>query len=310
MCSIFEKTSIVKKKKESIGKTIPKSNRLLNYYDFTIPMTVGSAEFVKDVIKKFCKKYVFQCEKGLNSGYLHYQGRVSLISKKRPLTMRKLDYNEDLKGIHWSPTSNDGVATAFSYVMKDESRIEGTKIYKDTDKEVFIPPQYRNMINNLRPFQQHILDTATKFDSRTINCIYDEKGNSGKSVIASVCELFGKGIDLPPCNDADKLIQSCCNICKGKNVRYPSPIFIDLPRAMNKERLNGIYTAIEQIKKGKLYDLRYKYQEWWIASTQIWVFTNIPPDIDLLSNDRWKIWTIDKTTYRLKKYEEECDILF
>lgn len=87
----------------------------------------------------------------------------------------------------------------------------------------------------------------------------------------------------------------------AKETRSPSPIFLDMPRAMNKERLNGIYTAVEQIKKGKLYDLRYSYKEYWIDSPQIWVFSNIEPDISLLSRDRWRIWTIDETM-NLQKY--------
>ena len=61
---------------------------------------------------------------------------------------------------------------------------------------------------------------------------------------------------------------------------------------MNKDRLNGIYTAIEQIKKGKLFDLRYKYKEYWIDAPQIWVFSNIEPDISMLSKDRWRLWAI------------------
>lgn len=84
-----------------------------------------------------------------------------------------------------------------------------------------------------------------------------------------------------------------CNICMCRNLRNPTPVFIDLPRAMNKDRLNGIYTAIEQIKKGKLYDMRYKYQEFWIDSPNIWVYQNVDVDLDYLSRDRWKCWSIN-----------------
>lgn len=73
---------------------------------------------------------------------------------------------------------------------------------------------------------------------------------------------------------------------------------------MNKERLGGIYSAIEQIKKGKLYDLRHCYKEYWIDSPTIWVFSNIPPDLSLLSKDRWKIWVVDDTK-SLKPYTED-----
>ncbi|WP_445772263.1 hypothetical protein, partial [Rheinheimera sp.] len=57
----------------------------------------------------------------------------------------------------------------------------------------------------------------------------------------------------------------------------------------------------EQIKKGKLYDTRYKYQEYWIDSPQIWVFSNIEPDLSMLSLDRWRIWTINEQQ-QLERY--------
>ena len=149
------------------------------------------------------------------------------------------------------------------------------------------------MLDRLYPYQQYIWDTAYDFNYRSINLIYCPNGNTGKSTIASVCELFGKGIDLPPVNDAEKLVASAENICRAKDIRDPSPIFIDMPRAMNKEKLNGIYCSVEQIKKGKLYDLRNHYKEWWINSPQIWVFTNLQPDLSLVSRDRWRCWIIN-----------------
>jgi hypothetical protein len=62
---------------------------------------------------------------------------------------------------------------------------------------------------------------------------------------------------------------------------------------MDKRKLGGMYSAIEQIKKGKVYDMRYSYKEWWFNSPQIWVFGNHMPDLSMLSADRWKIWSID-----------------
>jgi uncharacterized LabA/DUF88 family protein len=79
-------------------------------------------------------------------------------------------------------------------------------------------------------------------------------------------------------------IQICSHEEKG--------VFIDLPRALEKNQLRGFLTACEQIKKGKLYDLRNFTKKWWIDSPSIWVFSNTLVDFDLLSSDRWKIWII------------------
>ena len=38
----------------------------------------------------------------------------------------------------------------------------------------------------------------------------------------------------------------------AKKERKPRIVFVDMPRAMDKKKLGGMYTAIEQIKKGKV----------------------------------------------------------
>ena len=49
-------------------------------YDFTVPdMDLMQ---LKETLKKHCKKWAFQKEKG-STGYIHYQGRLSLKLKKR-----------------------------------------------------------------------------------------------------------------------------------------------------------------------------------------------------------------------------------
>ena len=260
-------------------------------WDFRIS---GNSTNHLDIIKQMkliAKKYCFQLEKGAETGYEHFQGRMSLIKKHRKNELLQM-FREMPVPNYLEPTVN---ATALSgdmfYVCKDETRIAGP--YDERQVEKYIPRQFRGLMDRLYPYQRQIYECAQNFDSRNINLIYCPKGNQGKSTIAALCELFGKGQDLPPVNDAEKLVQTMCDICIAKQIRDPSPVFMDLPRAMDKTRLNGVYTAIEQIKKGKLYDIRYRYQEYWIDSPQIWVFTNIEPDLDLLSRDRWKVWTLD-----------------
>lgn len=246
---------------------------------------------VKDSLLGIAKQFVFQLEAGSNTGHLHYQGRISLIKKKRKNELFKLFENKLMPNWIEPTVSSEHQKKAF-YCMKEDTRIKGP--WSDQDKEIFIPRQYRGFMDKLKPFQQTIWDSAKQFDSRNINIIYCQKGNNGKSTIAALCELLGNGLDMPPINDAEKLIYTCCNICQAKNCRNPSPIFFDLPRAMTKDKLYGIYSAIEQIKKGKLFDLRYKYQEWWIDSPQVWVFSNDEPNLNLMSADRWRVWEINE----------------
>lgn len=259
-------------------------------YDFRLSSEGLDNNVIINQLNKIAKRYTFQLEKGSETGYLHYQGRMSLIKKHRKSELMKMF---DLMPVpnYLEPTTNPTYFTGdMFYVQKDETRVDGPWTEKTTEK--YIPRHFRGLLEKLYPYQLEIWDSAKVFDSRIINMIYCPEGNQGKSTIASLCELYGKGIDLPPVNDAEKLVQSCCDMCEGLGLRDPSPVFVDLPRAMSKDRLNGIYTAIEQIKKGKLYDLRYKYKVYWIDSPQIWVFSNIEPDLNLLSRDRWRIWKI------------------
>lgn len=261
-------------------------------YDFRMNQEYATQPEIVAQLRKIAKRWVFQLEKGETTGYMHWQGRMSLRDRHRLGELKKM-FNMIPLPNYLQPTSAPTQLKGdFFYVMKEETRVEGPWDERNT-VEKYIPRQYRGLMDKLYPYQKQIYECAKDFDSRTINLIYCEKGNQGKSTIAALCELFGKGEDLPPVNDAEKLVQTMCDICIAKNIRDPSPVFFDLPRALDKSRLYGMYSAIEQIKKGKLYDTRYRYQDYWIDSPQIWVFTNIRPDLDLLSRDRWKIWTID-----------------
>jgi len=253
-------------------------------FDFTCPMESNSKDDIIKVLVDNCKFWCFQLEEGLKTGYKHFQGRVSFKTKRRTANILKL------VGGHYSPTSSEA-STNFEYVMKDESRIDGP--WADTDTIKYIPRQFRGKMDTLLPFQKTVVEKCGDFNDRLINLIYDPDGSKGKSTLAHLIRLYLGGVVLPPLNDADKLVLSCCNILMDKKIRKTIPIFIDLPRAMCKERLFGLYTAIEIIKSGYIYDYRNKYKEWDFDSPNIWVFTNTEPELSMLSLNRWKVWEID-----------------
>jgi len=263
-------------------------------WDFTLPDPANemTSDQVMDKLQPLFKKWAFQKEKG-DGGLIHYQGRGSLFKKRRFNEIRKLFVEIGWDKVHLTPSSNNSQKGDCFYTMKMDTRVEGPWTDKDIQEKIYIPRQYRGILDNLRPWQQKVWDSADEFDPRSINVIYDSRGNNGKSTIASVMDLHRRGLDLPPMNDSEKLIQSIADILIARELREPKVIFVDLPRAMDKRKLGSLYTAIEQIKKGKVYDMRYRYQEWWFDSPQVWVFTNIDPDQNLLSRDRWNVWTID-----------------
>jgi len=261
-------------------------------WDWTLPQSSREQEDVQKIVDQIFKKYTYQLEEGSATGYRHYQGRGSLHKKRRFDELKQLSSIVGWEDCHWTPSSTNSQKGECFYTVKADTRISGPWSDKDKPEKIYIPRQYRGLEHNLRPWQQAVWDSADAFDNRTINLIYDPSGNNGKSTVASLMDLHRRGIDLPPMNDAEKLIQSVADILIARDMREPKVVFIDLPRAMDKKRLGGLYTAIEQIKKGKVYDTRYAYKEWWFDSPQVWVFSNIEPDLTFLSMDRWKIWSI------------------
>lgn len=246
--------------------------------------------------KKIAKRYVFQLERGEENGYLHYQCRISLIKKHRKPELKKLFDIIPFPNF-CEPTVNAVYYTGdVFYVMKDETRVDGP--WDERQVEMYIPRHYRNITEEgLYPFQKtiwNILEDDSQFNSRKIDLVYCQSGNKGKSTIAHLARLKLGAIVIPAIiNDAKELVQVACNMCMDRQIRNPSAVFIDMPRAVNKDRLYGLYSAIEVIKDGYLYDVRNHFKSWDIDSPHVWVFTNSLPDTSMLSLDRWNIWTIN-----------------
>lgn len=267
-------------------------------WDFTLSEKYCQNEnLLKEILCKYCKKYAFQLEKGGTTGFLHWQGRVSLIKKKRMNALIQVFKDSVLGNGHLSPTSNPAKGDTF-YVMKEDTRVKGP--WSDKDEIIYIPRQIKEM-KELRPFQQHIVDNASVWDKRTINMIYCKFGNIGKSLLVGYCRAHKVGRALPPVNDNKDLLRMVCNLPTSRMYLF------DMPRAMNKDRLYSFYSAVETIKDGYAYDDRYKFEEKVFDCPNIWIFSNNLPDFNMLSKDRWRIWSIKPDSFELEKYKSLCE---
>jgi hypothetical protein len=253
-------------------------------WDFTLKSEdIEDEEILKDSLQKYCKKWTFQLELS-DSGYEHYQGRISLIKKKSLSALIKFFKQDSFwNPVHFSPTSNNAKGEIF-YVIKEDTRIKGP--WCEKDEIIYIPRQIREM-EGLRPFQEKIIALSNIWDKRTINLVYCESGNLGKSLLVGYCRAHKIGRALPPINDTKDLLRMVCDLPTSKMYLF------DMPRAMNKERLFQFYSAVETIKDGYAYDDRYNFREKIFDCPNIWIFSNNLPDHTMLSKDRWKIWTIN-----------------
>lgn len=261
-------------------------------YDFTLRSSDAKHDDIIGWLTKETKKWCFQKEKG-ESGYEHFQGRFSLKVKTRLDTLKK---SIPWQSIHLSPTSKDNSKNMF-YVMKADTRIEGPWSSETHEEPPYIPRQVRE-IQNWRPWQQAICMLAKVWDTRGIHCIVDGPGNKGKSVLVSALGAARQACNIPFCNDYKDILRMVMD--RPKRGIY----LIDMPKAINKEKLFQLFSAIETVKSGYAYDDRYSFKEEYFDSPNIFVFTNKLPDTSMLSADRWRIWGITSHKFNLVPYEQ------
>lgn len=259
----------------------------MSCYIFDFTLKAEGIEFweVQEGLDNLCKKYVFQLERGgeewgPEEGYRHYQGRVSLHKKVRKEIAIK--YQPWKHHAHWSVTSRAGKEN--SYALKMQTRIDGP--WYGPRVKAYIPRQIRGI--TLRPWQQQLKDMAKDLsDDRKITCIYDPVGNIGKSVISMYLRCYELARFIPALNDSKDLMQCVCSMPTS------TAYIADLPRAMPKTKLKEFYSALEIIRGGYAFDTRYKFSEKIFDPPRIFVFTNVLPDMTLLSRDRWDILTVE-----------------
>jgi len=259
-------------------------------YDFTLSVEESglSNTEVKDLLMNHCKKWCFQMESGTKTGYVHYQGRISLKVKDRMPGVLRM-FGDGSTGWRWSVTSTANRDNMF-YVIKSDTKIEGP--WADNDP----PPKFKSKkLERMEelgpmPWQQSLMDIAEVEDWRAINFIHDEVGGMGKSTFADWLEYNKDGFMVPPFDKMDDILAWV--MTAGAN-NPKTHFFIDLPRAMEQLKMRPLYSAIEVLKEGRAYDKRYHGRMIRFDYPIIYVFGNTIPDTSMLSEDRWKFWKID-----------------
>lgn len=259
-------------------------NSQLTGYDITIKLEEYATPMdLATELKKWCKNYAFQVEKGVENGYLHWQVRVRLYEKKRETEVVK-QITPHVKG-HWSITTKGTHAkNSFNYVMKEYSRVEGPW----TDKDFVDPPKLTRQLKAFMElekyaWQKKVAELVCVPDDRRIHLVYDTNGNCGKSIFAEYLEYNMLACELPPLRAFEDLMQFAAGLPDQK------AYLIDMPRALKKDKLSEFYSGIECLKNGILWDKRYTAQKRRQDRPNVFVFANELPAFEFLSPDRWTI---------------------
>lgn len=255
----------------------------------------NNVEDLKETCRKLGKKWVFQLEKS-DTGYEHYQGSLSLIKKRRVGELKSLWAAQHEAGELPSPLPNyiapkvtNNVGDVF-YSTKLDTRVDGP--WKDTDVEQYIPRDIREVMDLESfpsPWQKDVIDMVSVFEVRKVDIIIDHTGGKGKSTLVRYLGCTGRAKKIPFANDYKDIMRMVMDMPTQRMY------FIDMPRAIGKERLYQLYGAIEEIKSGYAFDDRYSFKDKYFDPPRVVVITNTAPDLNLLSPDRWNLWAIDET---------------
>lgn len=261
-------------------------------WDFT--WHEGVKEDIDDYCEKWCSDWAYQLEECPTTKRPHYQGRLRL---NKPTRNMKGVLNKE---IHWSATSKTVAVTKnFNYVIDP---LKGCIILDGpwTSKSLYIPRQIRE-VKALLPWQQTILDLSKEWDKRHIHVIYNPTGGVGKSILTTYMCVYGHGRRIPFANDYKDVLRMVCDMPTSR------AYMIDMPKAINKDRLNQLYSALETIKDGYSYDDRYHFKEKWMDCPNLFVFTNTLPENDMMSRDRWLTWEVIDT--KLEQYVSNAEFI-
>jgi len=255
-------------------------------FDITIPADRYTTwEDLADKLSKWCTKFVFQKEKGSETGYIHWQVRI-LLGKKKTLPAMLSEVVPAIGG-NFSVTSNTvhTHAKAFNYVMKEDSRLEGPWTDEETPRPRVLTTQLVNFMKCEKyGWQAHAEELCQLYHERWLYYLYDPHYNSGKSIFCEYLEYNGLAEEIPGIFTlAEDIMQFVMSMPKSKCYLF------DMPAAMKKEKMNQMYTALEMLKNGFLFDKRYNGKKQRIDRPGVICFANNLPKLDLMAPDRWKV---------------------
>lgn len=253
-------------------------------FDITCPLDqYDDYRSLAEVLREIGKNWSFQHEKGEETGYEHWQIRVSLHKRTRFDAFAR-DVMPKICG-KWSLTSTPTTkGNQFDYVMKAQTRVAGP--WTDKDADLRPPPvltsQLKNFLDHeLYPWQQRMLELAQEYNERQIVYCYDPHYNSGKSIFCEWLEYKGLAEEIPPFTLMEDIMQFV--MCQTSSKCY----LFDMPAAMKKDKVAQMYSGLEMLKNGFLYDKRYNGKKRRIDRPVVICFANNLPKLDLMAPDRW-----------------------
>lgn len=228
----------------------------------TVPREVGKKAIKVMIEANDCKKWIVAKETGKN-GYEHYQIRLQTSNDQF---------------FHWV---KDHMPKAHVEACTDTWEYERKEGCYWSSQDT---PEIRSCrFGQMRPNQVNFMKKIQSQSDREIDVLVDPKGSWGKSWLTRHLWETKQCCYVPPTvSTVQGLIQWVASGYDGEPI-----IIIDIPRSWKWSE--PLYTAIESIKDGLVYDTRYHAQMRDIWGVKVVCMTNTMPKLDKLSADRWRI---------------------
>ena len=237
-------------------------------------------------------------EFGKNKIHPHWQ--VYFEMHQRELLRAKLKEilgHEDFHG----EVANGTKAACVSYVYAVDKEYEaGFIVY---NKNCAVPRRYKSEIaafwNNisLRPFQKEIVNiTDEPVNRRDIYYFWEEKGNTGKTILAEYLHIFRGAIITG--GKAEDMKHA---ITRWKEITGHTPVTIIIDVARSDALNYDSCKAVEAIKNGLFFDGKYESaMSHSFEKPHVVIFANVPPKREYFSLDRWKVAKINSEFHTLE----------
>jgi hypothetical protein len=195
-----------------------------------------------------CHEWIFQKEKGDETGLVHFQCYIKMREKNHLQTMINKVQKAGLAGGHVQICSTNGREALKEYSMKDDTRIDGPW----TSKQKAVKRKACTVA--LCPWQEKMFKHFAEKEAgpRSIWWIYDETGNSGKDFLTQqLVECLGWE-SIAAGYKADML-----NCLVSGNPHAPG-FFINIPRSTGKYDFKELAGFVELAKALTITSLKYK----------------------------------------------------
>ncbi len=228
---------------------------------------------ISAIIERECRYGIFSMETGEEGTTPHLQGYVEFKKKVRP----KGVFGAKWRKMHWEKAKGTR-AQNVTYVTKESGWC------------YYWPKRY-NIDIKLYDWQKEIVSILReKPDDRTIHWYWEPDGCAGKTTFQKWIYLnFEKTV----------VLSGKCEDMKNGIIQYKT-VTEDLPRnvLINIPKCNSNFVSIsgmEQIKDMFFYCGKYEGGMVCGANPHVFVFANEPPDLELMSKDRWKVVMLPPT---------------